>query len=356
MKQFEIKNRPPYFISSSYHPEGEEAQSNWNVYSYPIPDKRSWLYDQIEYYATKECRVEDAKKELLDTLSIARRYDESCLSLLSTDTIVTHLYVCELLVKALLLFFEGKTSTYHGYSARHLINSTLSSISEYFLESKNGITQDLHNLFYSTPLPMATSLPSLKEYLRFCPELSKECSEILHIPPYVFKAIESYGATGSHSGNGHFHFCSPDLGVSTLKGFRDLHTKRDSFYPELTTNYTIGNQQTGYYTEASAESEQKSDKFISVTADLNGTRYALGFGESAVHKQRDIEIRFYIIYLLGSIARYSPSKWKELKNDDPGLSLMIKRFIDNNHLIFPFIVLRYMTGRAYSLTQTAVFG
>ena len=90
MKQFEIKKRPPYFISSSYHPEGEEAQANWNVYSYPIPDKRSWLYDQIEYYATKECRVESAKKELLNTIYVARRYDESCINLLATDTIVTH--------------------------------------------------------------------------------------------------------------------------------------------------------------------------------------------------------------------------------------------------------------------------
>jgi hypothetical protein len=348
MEQFEIKKRPAYFVYSSYHPEGEEAQANWNHYGHPIPNFSTWLFDQLEYYSAKENRNDEFKDEILNTIRTARQYDETCKNLSPTSTIITHMYVCELLVKALLLFFGKEPDAIHGYSKREA-----DKIADYYCTvQSSGIAQNLHTLFYSNEFERG-DLPPLREYLKLLPELRKECVEIFNEPPYVFRCNETYGATGAHTGDRdyHYHLCGPDIDTSTLSGHRDLHSRKDLIFPELSQHYTVAS-----YTSFSAEDRELSDDFISVTSDTHGQKYAMGFGQTNVPKQRDIELRFYVVFLLGSIARYSIKDWKKVESENPGLFLMIRRFIENNHTAFPFLILRYMTGRAYSFGKTSVYG
>ncbi len=351
MQQFPIHSRPPYFISKSYNPSFGEAYANWNVYSQFIPDLRRWVYDRLEFHALQELRDSSKKKEILAILKTARKYDQSCINLPVTSTVVTHMYVCELLIKAMLLFFKVTPEKHHGYSFKSKASNPL----EYYSSVVNrGIAVNLHNLFYSNPFPSSGDFPSLKEYFRLCPDLRKECYEVLKKSPYVFPCKEGYGSTGSHSVSAHYHSCgiSIDVGIMTKSG--SSKDRMCKIFPDY-SNYNVetGNAR---YTSSSVEGESKSDNFISTTRGVDGSSYAIGFGESPVIKQRDIEIRFYITFLLGSMARYSPKEWEEMELENPGLFFLVKRFLEVNHVLFPLLVLRYITGKAYSIISRSVLG
>jgi|GEM_PF-4279395 hypothetical protein len=349
MKQFRTEDRPPYFVDSSYCPEGAGAYSNWNVLLHSIPDPRSWIYDRIEYYVKKECRDSTVTQEVINIVKTARNYDDTCIGASPQNTIITHMYVCELLVKALLLFFGVKPTNHHGYSKKE--SERLRDF--YCTNLKDGISQDLHSLFYSTPLPK--KLPSLEEYLRFLPETRKECYSLFKKAPHIFKCVTGFTSTGAHSQPGHYHFCNPIVDTSTIPGLENLYKQTDIIFPEKQKFYILKTGQ-GRSTNFPAEEHPYCDDIISTTEDIYGTHYALGFGESDVPKQRDLEIRFYLVFLLGSIARYSPNDWLELAQNDPELFIMVRLFLENNHLSFPFFILRYITGRGYSLKRSATYG
>ncbi len=338
MEQIPLHARPPYFVYDSYRPEWKDAFANWNHHTHSIPNLRAWLFDKIQYYATTELRDKKLKDEILATIMTASSYDKTCLELSPNDTIVTHMYVCELLNKVLLLFFGISPITHHGYSVK---NQNEKNILDIFLESRNGVAIQLHDLFYDAKLPK--TLPNLSEYLRFCPELIKETYWIQWIHPFVFEWHEGYSATWLHKASEHYHYCASDALIpSDVSAYLAIN---QWFFPEVGKEYSIADNQ---YTSFSVEERKKSDDFISTTSDIDGRKYLMWFWQSKVPKQRDIELRFYIIYLLGSTARYSPLLWNQLERSEPWAYLMIRRFIETNHIIYPFLVLRYITGRAYS--------
>lgn len=343
MKEIPITQRPPYFVYDHYFPEWEEDFSEWNRYQHSIPNFRTWLFDQIEYSAINELRNPALKNELVATLDTARSYDRTCLNMPPIETIVTHMYVCELLIKALLLFFWEDLKKHHWYEAKtdSKINSAIKTPFDCYLESRDGLSAQLHGLFYSQELPK--QLPSVREYFRLCPELMKECSEIFKTPACVFPCSEGYGASGLHTDpEKHYHYCKPQPFVSTLPGYRGIGMNIDQCFPDLISYDKWG------HTSLGVEESDKADNFISATADLDGSKYALWFGATGVPKQRDVEVRFYIVYLLGSLARYSPNDWQDMRTKNPGFYLMAKRFLESNHILFPFLILRYITGRGYA--------
>ncbi len=348
LQQFKTEDRPPYVIQPSYCPEGTGGHSNWNVLLHPVPDLRSWIYDHIEYYSKKENRNASVTQEIINIIKTARNYDYTCIDTSPQNTIITHMYVCELLIKAMLLFFGITPTNYHGYKKQE--SEELRNF--YCKNGKGGISQDLHSLFYSTALP--DELPPLKEYLRFLPELRKECYSILKKAPHVFRCITGFSSTGAHTKSGHYHYCNPIKDVSTIPGFEDIYKRMDEIFPEKNNFYTVA-ACNNKFTDFSAEDKPLCDEIISTTEDIYGTQYALGFGATNVPKQRDVEIRFYLVFLLGSIARYTPSGWLELEMSDPELFIMVRRFLENNHIVFPFLILRYITGRAYSFKRESVY-
>lgn len=346
MGQIPLHSRPPYLVSLHYHPEAEEELSGWNVRRYPPTDLREWLYDEIEYYCGTEARDPEKIEELLNTIQTARKYDRTCIGHSSTETIVTHLYVCELLVKTLLLFFGYSYDSHHGYTTSGL-KDILEKDSASVLDLKllgiksGGLHNNLHDLFFTEPLTQ--DFPTLEEYLLLCPELIKECQNILHKPSHVYQGSEDFSLVEKDSSK-YLHSITIEDRLVVLQGHRSS-TKEEDF-PEL-INYQDRFQERAL--------EDKSDQLISMTSDVEGDIFALGFGQSQLSKQREIEIRFYIVYLLGSLGRYHVNTWQKLRTKEIAPYLLIKRFLDYNHLLFPFIVLRYITGRSYTFAHIARF-
>ena len=76
----------------------------------------------------------------------------------------------------------------------------------------------------------------------------------------------------------------------------------------------------------------------------------------AVQKQTDLEVRFYIMYLLGSLARYHPDIWEGLKTKNKNWYFLISRFLEHNQYLFPMLILRYISGRTYQLGTVGRWG
>lgn len=344
MEQIPLDKRPPYFISSDYRPEWKGGFANWNKHTHSVPDLRTWLFDKIQYHATTELRDPSLKEDILATIMTATLYDKTSIELSPVNTVVTHMYVCELLNKVLLLFFGVKPIPHHWYSVKNPQETNILSI---YCHSRDWIAKQMHNLFYDTPLPL--KLENLSEYLKFCPELIKETYSILQTIPNVFEWMsEGYWYCWDHKKAWNYHCCSTDALIPWDP--TALLPVDEWFFPEIWISYTVNNNM---FTHFSVEDTPKTDDFISTTADINGTKYLMWFWNSYVPKQRDIEIRFYIIYLLWTIARYSPLLWSRLEKNEPWTYLMIKRFIETNHIIYPFLILRYITWRWYSFWKTS---
>jgi hypothetical protein len=122
-------------------------------------------------------------------------------------------------------------------------------------------------------------------------------------------------------------------------------------FPEIAEKYTIANS----YSNFNLFTTYYYDDFVSTTTDINGRHFGLGFGGSNIQKQTDIEIRFYILYLLGTLARYHPNIWEGIKQNNKDWYFLICRFLEHNQYLFPMLILRYISGRTYQLGTVARF-
>lgn len=354
------EKRPLYYIDRSFSPELGQDYSNWNNTSDFLPDISIWIWDQLDHYIRHNIKnkkiTPDKEIKILSAYKTARKYHETCLGRSTIDTVVTHLYVCELLVQVLIMINGKDWSLSHGYKFEGFENTGTKAFDAEIVKKSIGLSHELHSLFFSTPLDQKKR-SKLKDYLMFCPELRKYMFEIERIIPHTISCEENYGGTGSHKEHGKtyhsLHFEMSDYHAIFQPKERNFNQKTEhgKNFPEL-NRYTVSNS----YSDFAVEDESLSDKFISVTRDPYGKTFALAFGQSPVEKQRDIEIRFAIVFILGSLGRYRPWIWRKLEEEDPVQYFALKKFLEYNHLLFPYLILCYLSGKHFTFNTTAVWG
>lgn len=348
-------NKPPYFYDVDYDPDlplPDKAFHARNLtYDY-LPNIRQWIYDQLELYAVSKLRNKSRLAEVRALCKTIRWYDQTVVDVDPFTTVVTQLYVCELLATLLTVFFDScPTPRAHGYKWKALPSGPM-PLKDLFLMAKKaapGLAFDLHNLFYQQPLMPEDKgrFPSLVEYLKFIPEIRIDFDAAKQGSSRVIRCGEQgYRATCAHPDPNHetYHY------IANLENDELLNIHRDEIslpqlFPELANFYTIAN----HYGKTPVSSSPFSDEMISTTEDVNGECYGLGFGGSAVQKQRDIEIRFYIMFVLGSLGRYNPDIWSTLPEREPVWYFFVRRFLEHNQILFPLLALRYMTGRGFKI-------
>lgn len=353
LKGFTHRTRPPFFHDSSYEPgfTDDNAWSGANLVRDHITDLRSWIYDRLVIHGQADLRNQTRSAEFFDTLNTAREYDRTTLASSPFHTIVTHLYVCELLAKTLLFFFDQPKPHTHGYKWDDRVD-----IFSAAAKGSEGMASALHRLFYATALPDITgnvNLPHIDEFMRFLPELKGNFPGIDPILPLSLSCTEDWGATGAHPGgsNETYHAVHIEDPMLSNPGRPHGHTDLSILFPELRTTYRIASN----YSSIPLSSQPMADQLISTSHDINGSTFALGFGGSSVPKMRDLEIRYYLAFVLGSIARYDAHAWNNLQQTQPLLYFKIIRFLEHNQIMFPLLILRYLSGRTYSFVGRSVF-
>jgi hypothetical protein len=358
MQQIKEESRPLYYNDSSYSPELGQDYQNWNNNSSFVPSMDTWLWDNLDFYIRHRIQIKktdsETKKKIISAFKTARKYNDTCKNNSTTDTVVTHMYVCELLAQVLCLL-DGEGWSYgHGYDTKGLSDIEISDILSLKVHLKGaGLAHSLHSLFYKNKLDDSKE-PTLADYLALCPETRNFMRDSSSIPQIV-SCSEDYGATGAHEKDGTFHTVHFEMmdyhqmkDAAETHNVAELHARN---FPEL-KSYSIANK----YTPFSVEEEVYSDKFISTTCDPNGKRYALAFGDSRVPKQRDLEVRLAAVFYLGSLGRYRPWIWAEMENENPEEYFIMKTFLEHNHQMFPYTVLRYLSGKSFTFIKTAVWG
>ena len=353
-------NRPLYYVSSSFSPELREDYSNWNNTTEFIPDMQEWIWDQLNYYIRHNIKMKNIDSEkgnrMISTFKTARIYNETCKGHSTVDTVVTHLYVCELLLEVLAMLFGNDWSCGHGYEFKDDLSKDAKDIFISPINFKsNGLAHVIHKLFYKNPLEVKENL-TIKDYLIFCPELRTFMFESEKMMPKVIACYnEDYGATGAHTKEENYHCISFNMrdyfAITKPSESYNAEEEHGKNFPEL-KDYNISNKWASF----SVEDETSSDRFISITRDPDGNTYALGFGQSPVQKQRDIEIRFGIIFVLGSLGRYRPWIWGKVEEENPRQYYAIKKFLGYNHLLFPYLILGYLSGKYFTFLKMAVLG
>lgn len=357
MEQIKEENRPLYYTDTSYSPELGQDYANWNNNSSFVPNMDTWLWDSLDYYIRHRIQIKKADMEvsekIVSAFKTARRYNDTCKNSSTIDTVVTHMYVCELLIQILCLLDGDGWSYGHGYDTKGLNDVEIGDILSLKVHLKGaGLAHSLHGLFYSNKLD-ASQEPTLAAYLALCPEtrnLMRQSNDV----PQIVSCGEGYGGTGAHEKEGTYHHVGFEMmdyhqmkNVSETYNAAEVHKRN---FPELET-YNVAR-----HTSFSVEDERFSDKFISTTCDPNGKTYALAFGDSTVQKQRDLEIRYGVVFYLGSLGRYRPWIWAQMENKNPEQYFVIKTFLEHNHQMFPYTVLRYLSGKSFTFIKTAVWG
>lgn len=350
---FDEKHRPPYFHWLSYEP-GLAKDNAWacaNLIRDYIPDLRNWIYDRLLVHGQKDIRNSERIEEFKQVLDTAREYDRTTLNSNPYHSIVTHLYVCELLAQSLLCFFDKEKPHGHGYKWHDTEHLYAASV-----KGGNGIAQSLHELFFSEKLVNIAAthrLPDAEEFMRLLPELRSMYPGMEARPPLIFSCEESYGGTAQHPNpdTGTYHSIHINDSLST-NAIREAYPDQDGLpilFPELEKVYTIAR-----YANVPLASLPTCDQLISVTHDVNGAGFALSFGLGTLPKMRDIEIRYYLLFVLGSIARYDVPTWSQISKENPILYYKILRFLEHNQILFPLLILRYLSGRTYAFVGRAV--
>ena len=351
-------DRPIYYISKDYSPELGDDYSNWNNTTEYIPDMQEWIWDQLDYYIQHNIKIKNINSEkeikIVSAFKTARKYNETCRGNSTVDTVVTHLYVCELLLEVMSMLFGNDWSFGHGYEFKDVPSKDTKDIFNLSVNFKsNGLAHVIHGLFYTVPLEGRENL-TFRDYLLFCPELRTFVFETEKVMPKVISCDEDHGSTGEHTKEENYHcisFKMKDYFVITKPSeFYSAEDENKKDFPEL-QNYNVSKKWSCF----SVDGEVYSDKFISTTREPDGNTFALGFGQSPVQKQRDIEVRFAIIFILGSLGRYRPWIWEKLREENPKQYYAAKKFLGYNHILFPYLILGYLSGKFFSFVKTAVF-
>jgi hypothetical protein len=318
-----------------------------------------WVWDTLDYHIRHNIKIKkidsDKAIKIISALKTARKYNEASIDGNSIDTVVTHLYVSELLLQILSMIGGNDWSHGHGYK----FSGSEENDSDIFsakVEFKNGgLAHNIHKLFFTEQLDSSKILP-FKDYITFCPELRKFIFEIENETPKVISCEdESYGCTGGHTEQDKtYHvasFSMTDYHALQKDGDFNQKEEHEHNFPEL-ESYNISNRWSSF----AVEDELFSDKFLSITRDPFKNVFALGFGQSPVQKQRDIEIRFAILFTLGSLGRYRPWIWNKIEEENSQQYFAIKKFLEYNHLLFPYLILGYLSGKYFTFNSKAVWG
>ena len=355
------ENRPLYYIDKSYSPELGHDYSNWNNTTDFLPDMGEWVWDQLDFYVRHNIKIKNINQDkgvkIISALKTARKYNKTSTNNNNVDMVVTHMYVCELLLQVLSMIGGNNWAYGHGYkfSGSDEIDSDIFSTK---IELKDGgLAHEIHKLFFIDKLKSNNNI-ILKDYLTFCPELRKFMFEIEKTTPRAIGCSEEgYGATGAHpeTDGKDYHvlvFATTDYHalLKTDEGYnaKEEHEKN---FPEL-VDYNVANRWSSF----AVQDEILSDKFISITRDPENNLFALGFGQSPVQKQRDVEVRFGVVFTLGSLGRYRPWIWNKIEEENPQQYYAIKKFLENNYLLFPYLILGYLSGKYFTFNKTAVLG
>lgn len=348
---FKSSARPPYFYHFDYQPERDDlAYSQANRVSEYVPSTLAWTFDQMEYYVAHKASCTEARKaKAKHFLKMLRIYSATIEGVDPYSTLVTQLYISEMLLSVLLLAFDKDVPHSHGYSFNLGENFVVRSAA--LRTQKSGIAFAVHELFYDAQLPQDRRMAELEEYFSFLPEIRKEYTSQPRFTRTI-RYTSDYGCTGAHAEEGIYHASSVSKDQNDVQGWCPGAPTNEALFPDFFANYTVA----GKYMNKCVTTMPKADDCVTVTHDVNGDPYTLGFGTSSVVKQRDIEIRFYIIFVLGSIARYRPTVWAELQERDPEFYMFVRRFVEHNMVLFPLQVLRYMTGCGYYFSPDPKFG
>ena len=351
------KDRPLYYIDSSFAPELGQDFQDWNNVSDFLPDVSEWAWDQLDYHIRRSIRISKISKDkqikILSALKTARKYHATCINESTIHTVVTHLYVCELLLQILSMIGGNDWSFSHWYVTP---SADIRNIFKLPIQiKKTGLSQNIHSLFFTSELKHSGISITLKDYLMFCPELRKFMFENEKIIPKVFSCTENYSATGAHTNpekNYHVvNFNGVEYSALHGSGWRSSDQLHKKNFPEL-KDYNISANK---FANFSVEDEPFAEKFISTTRDPQGKIFALAFGESKVQKQRDIEIRFAIIFTLGSLGRYRPWIWDTMEDKNPEQYFAIKKFLEYNHILFPYLILGYLSGKYFTFDKKNIW-
>lgn len=343
-------NKPSYFHDDSYDPNFEDSSQAFsyaNVILDHIPDLRNWLFDKLRQEAHGFPISEKLQEKIDAVLQSARNYDSTTKNLSPYDTVITQLYTDELLIKILLYCYGKESATYHGYTLHtdSFKAFDFAKIGDVELVLKrDGLAQNLHELFYVNKFNSSPEknmiMPNLGEYFCFLPEIRNDLSR-MGLKTRSCTCDVGWGATGVHPKEGTYHYFNVNNSVEINKFGLNIST----LFPEIVSEYIIANG----YSKSNLFETNHCDNLVSATCDINGNNFALGFGGSAVRKQTDIEIRFYVIFLLGSIARYYPDLWEGIRTKNKNWYFLISRFLEHNQYLFPMLILRYISGRTYQL-------
>ncbi len=337
-------NRPPFFHSFDYEPDYEPVDNAYavsNLIREKIPDYRKWLFDRLMIHGQLEIRNRDRLADYIATLTAAIEYDRTTHSSTPHRTVVTDLYVSELLVKCLLIFLDRKIPNGHGYRWHHERHPFAASV------KTNGLAGELHALFYENSLltdyPLDTPLGPAEDFMRLLPELYGTHPGNSHGKSNLYPCSSDYNCTGAHVEAG-------VKGILHHVVFSSMNAAPEATaFPELEIAYDDK-----HFLKTPLHKITHADTLIATTSDLNGKTYAMSFVGAQVPKMQDIEIRYYLMFVLGSIARYAPSRWFNLINESPILFYKTQRFLEHNQIMLPLLALRYMTGRTYSFAERAL--
>lgn len=353
--------KPAFFHSQDYLEDWatDNAFSRVNV-QHDIPlGIKGWIFDMLQLSISK---IGDPVlvKKMQAALTTAREYDKSTENLDPLATVITQMYVCELLGKLLIYRFSPTPEDFfknHGYYT--MSNAPLDALDAKVKTKKDagGIAFGLHDIFYSTALPHELEMMPVRTYLRYIPELRETVFDVTKESTLLFRAHHddaNFSPNETYTNVTHRVSISLDDGILSRFNLKSIWA---DVLPELASGIATGNPNggnNGY--NPSLQADGKSDNIISSTFDLDGRLYYMGFGgENTPPKQREVEIRWYLIFVLGSLARYYPEQWQEIR----GSALhqyWIRRFLETNQVLYPLNVLRYITGRTFCWQSIARFG